>query len=825
MSASRQVVRLIVLAAVWAFAVPAQAQTPPPAFAATSAESVLADQLALMATAALSESQEPRGDQLQRAQILLDLAVTVNPNDAELWRLSLELARRMEDQPRQLRALREYLRLWPQDDRAQLQLVELQVQQAQTLPERISMLQNLLRGERAQQLSPALRSRAASMIARMADESGDTALYRQSLDQALALDATNADAAAMLYQSVAAARSDARALGLAALRWLNASPLDPSVRQILSEILAGQRAFPQAAQQLKAMSRLVEGPLQPPLYSLWAQSLSLSGDVGGALQLLDEAQSLLATSYSQTQPTAAQRELPLELEQLRLLLAHYSGRPALAETSFSRIQRALQPAIDAGDTQSGLDLAWLAVLTDREMHTAENLAASASTRAATQSTSTDPAAPLQRLRGWLALRAGQRDTARQLLQPLSTNDPFAALGLILAQGDSGGQALSTTQRQALLKLGETYPLSFAGLIAAMLASDNPSVPFLPPTDMGSQLVRQLRQLPAMLQDPNPADNPWVVLELIVTPDIYAYLEPINAQLTIRNRTPFPLSMAPQGTIPTTVVFQEVARQAGARVAVMQGPVVQLDRRLRLDSGEALKVTTRLDRDQFGALMAATPTQTLSFDVQAVLDPRATAGGIVPGLLGAVDATRLVERRGMAVSEANVQGWISALEDPDRVERLRALARLITVAAALDPKDEKSSSLIQQIARAVNERFAQLSSVSQAMAVRFLPPTPNARQVFPTIHEEASRSPDPLVRIVYLATQVFDPKDPTLVAAMADANAMIKTFAEAVPPALEAMAAARAAAAAQKAQQQGQAQPSEESSPLPSDMTSPFSPGF
>lgn len=793
----------------------AQALQPPAA--TTSAESILADQLALMASAVLSESEELRPDQLQRARILLDLAVSLNAGDAELWRLALELARRMQDAQGEARALREYLRLCPQDDRAQLQLVKWQIDQQQTLPQRIAMLQNLLRGDRAQQLGPALRSRVASAIAAMAQESGDAALYRRSLDQALALDPTNAEAASLLYRSVVEGGGDARALGLAAMRWLSASPLDASVRQAFAEILAGQRAFPAAAQQLKALSRLVDGPLPPPLYSLWAQSVALSGDVSSALQVLDEAQSLLTTAPTDTQPAALQRDLPLDLEQLRLLLAHFSGTSTVAETSFARIERVLQARMDAGDSQAGIDLAWSAVLTDRKLQDAQQLAAAAEPSATPPPSGAGQTSALQRLRGWLALRCGQTDAARRLLEPLAASDPFAAMGLILLPEDlHADPTLSNTQRQALTKLAESYPLSLAGLIAAMLASSDPRVPFLAPTDTGTYLMQQLRQLPAAIQDPNPADDPWIALDLTVSPDIYAYLEPVHAQLTIRNRTRFPLSLAPGGTVPTTVVFLEVARQSGARVAGLQGPVVQLDRRLRLDAGETLKVTTRLDRDQFGALLAATPTQTLTFDVQAILDPRATPQGIVPGLLGAVDATRLVERRGMAVSEPNVQGWITALDDPDRVERVRALARLITVAAALDPKEEKGAALATHIAQAVNQRFPQLGNVAQAMAIRFLPPTANARQLFSPLYDLAAASPDPLLRVVYLATQIHDPRDPALAQAMADSNSVIQTYAQAVPPALEAAAAAQAAAATQKSQQESPPAPADQAlqSPLP-----------
>jgi len=138
-----------------------------------SPQQLLADQYVLLTRAALQSRGEPVPAQFARAAILLDQAAALQPNDAEIWRLRLELARRMGDAAAELRSLEQIARLAPQDDVVQYQLILQRLIPMQTVEQRIAVVERMLNAAGAEQLSPALRSKLATYAAVGAREVGD----------------------------------------------------------------------------------------------------------------------------------------------------------------------------------------------------------------------------------------------------------------------------------------------------------------------------------------------------------------------------------------------------------------------------------------------------------------------------------------------------------------------------------------------------------------------------------------------------------------------------------------------------------------------------
>ena len=126
----------------------------------------------------------------------------------------------------------------------------------------------------------------------------------------------------------------------------------------------------------------------------------------------------------------------------------------------------------------------------------------------------------------------------------------------------------------------------------------------------------------------------------------------------------------------------------------------------------------------------------------------------------------------------------ALDDPDRVERMRGLAWLTVVLGLLDPQEAEQGELVDQIQSVLESRFPRLNPVEQAMVIRMMSPQPAAQQRFSRIQELAVRLEQPLPRITYLATQVEDLEAPALAAAVRSEDPQIAAFAEALRGALE-----------------------------------------
>src|SRR5690606_11226634 len=91
-------------AAAWATAIatvliasPLRAQQSDATHPPTTVESLLADHFTTVAMALLSGNEELNDDRLTASRILLDTALELSPDDAELWRLRREHARSMAD--------------------------------------------------------------------------------------------------------------------------------------------------------------------------------------------------------------------------------------------------------------------------------------------------------------------------------------------------------------------------------------------------------------------------------------------------------------------------------------------------------------------------------------------------------------------------------------------------------------------------------------------------------------------------------------------------------------------------------------------------------
>ncbi len=765
-------------------------------------EGLFSHQMALLAWRSLVSQGPPRSDQLVRARVLLDLALHVNPDDAELWRLRGELAKQMEDRAGELEALRQYCGQRPEDDAAQLAWIMASVEKHQTIDERVQAIRRILDGPTAsEELTAALRSHLSTYIAKGALESGDTPQFTPRLKAALRLDRSNQEAGRLLYQWLAdrGASLDKIGKALSYLIWTN--PIDPPLRRQLAQILLSQGAFQAAAQQFQAAKWLTPGMVDQPLVYSWVLSVAASGQIEQALDLLADYETFLRLKATQSQeqesdtpPPAGESDLaglPMDLELLRLAILTQTGQRIRAQGSFKRLKLLLQARIDGGQAQAKADLVWLSLLLEdrqpdpKELQTARELWS-------------DQPTLVRRLIGWEHLRAGELVAARGVLSYSARDDPFAAYGVAqtYTQADDPNR---------IDQLQQVVTMSSGSLAGMMAANDLAALGITPtPTADGQRLVDLVEAWPDQLKlaDPNPPS--WLGLSVKIEPGRYDFLEPITAQLTLRNLTDIPLAIGPSQTVPSRLMIHLTLRRAGQTKIQLPPLVSEINRRLTLLPRGKLEVAVRLDQADLGEMMSMAPVEAMSFDVFATLEPPATqeTSSFIAALLNATHSTYLIKREGIRLTGEWINRWIAMLRTTDSVQQMISAVWLVHLGVFLDGSSQ-TQELADSIAQAVNHEYDRLTPTLQAWMIRFLPPGEQSNVFYHAVHESAQRSDDPTVRIVYAATQITEADSPQLNALLRHPDPLIVEFAQALRIGLEIEAAEK------KAQEEAQEQQSDQ----------------
>lgn len=749
---------------------------------------MMADQLALLMQDALAGGEMPTADQLSRAQVLLDLALGLAPDRVELWRMQRDLAELRGDEETVQESLGRIVRVDPQDDAAQLALILNRVADAQTLNARMEMVERVLDTPAGKSLSPALRSRLASFAASASQELGDDRKFARRLTEALRLDSSNGEAARLAY-GLAVERGDSPLYrGIAAMTWVKAEPTNPEAREVLARLLLEEGVYEQAAQQFDMSLALARTSPAPEQLQAWVMSLAMAGQTESAMTVLSQMERSVAPAEGGAATEPATQPLPPSLELVRLAALSVDSQPETTRQYFERLQRSLGPLIEAGDEAARRELAIAAAMFGHDLESAEAILGDAP--------ADDPTRSL--VRGWVALRYGRLDEGRQHLQPLAEAHPLAALGMALLESDADAKA------SMLETIRKRDPQGIPALLAVLNLRKLGREPAA--TKYGMSLRDAMEQTPARLWHADLSVSPWMGMRLTVEPGRLSYLEPVRGTAILQNLSGVPLSVGEGATLPPRMLVSVQPSRAGEPLQPMPPMIVDLGRRLSVNPSERYLVEFRLDHSAIGEMLAMNPIEPVTFGVTAIVDPQPTPqGGVRPGPAGALDSVRAISLVNQPVTSENVQAWIAALDSQDRAEQFRAIARLLRVISAPLPAEAGGAATTTQIGEAIAQRFRNYDAVQQAWVMRFLPSEDGQLPVaLQRVVEQAQRSNDPLIRLVYLSTHVKDPESPAMNAALRTEDPLIGEFARALRDTLRRQA------------EQPQSSETQQPSPPPSD---------
>ena len=731
-------------------------------------ENMMADQLVLMARQSLIGNESPTEDQLVQARVLLDFALRLAPDLTESWRLRVELARLLGDRAGEMVALEQYCRLRPEDDAAQLALIVGNIGSYQTLDQRVSAAERIIDGDGSEQLSSALRSRMSSYAARGALEAGDKPRFLRRLKAAMRLDPSNKEAAQLTLDWLISNDSPPAKIGAALLRLVWADPTDPQPRRWLGDLLLSQGAYEEAAQQYQEVRWLTNNPVDEQMTFRWVLSTAASGDSQTALDRLADFENhraqLAMAQATEDQPSTPPAMLPMDLELLRAVILTKLGQTTRAVGSFERLERMLLDQAEKGDPQANTDLTWLTLLLGRSSDRAQTLEQITADRPVD-----DPF--VIRLTGWRQLRDADPDSAWRTLAPSAQDDPYAAYGVALTYKIADDPVRLAQLHQVI----HMAPDNLVGLMAVLDLREVGSSSV--PTDQGRLLTRLLEGWPGSRVHLNPAQEPWVAVDIQVEPSQFAYLEPITAKLTLRNMTRQRLSLGGGGVLPTRLLLYASMRRAGISMGDLPPIVVDMSRSLALEPRGHVAVEVRVDQSDLGVILSTSPSEAIGFDIKAILQPQAGhSAPLAQQLMSSSHTAYLLERRAWVPTEREIHSLITMLQDPAPVNQMRALALLVQTAVNAGNAEE-NQELIQSVTDAVNNRFGQLTPLSQAWGVRFLPAGESGEQLFDTVHQTAQRSDDPMVMVIYALTHVSNPLSAVINSMLRHPDPTVVSFAQ------------------------------------------------
>lgn len=756
---------------------------------------LLTDQLLTLMHAQLDGAGEPEPDELERARVLLELALELGEEEAELWHLRVELARHMDDADAERDALGRYVRLRPGDAAAQLALIRARLATMRTLDAQLERIEAILDSPRARAFSAPLRSRLATDAARIAQELGQRDVQAHWLERAVRLDAANPGAAAKTYRA-ALERGGVSRIAAAAVHYAAAAPASAGARVELADMLLSQALYREATEQYAMARQLSRDPLPADVFADWALALAALGEDDAALGVLAQL------APEDADEAARDRTgMVVELELLRLaILTTAPGRDDAAQRSYARLERRLRDRIDAlaqaegadearaaRAARAGADLAWVQLLFDRDVDEAAAFVDELEELVDDEDVEVSiSAARLARLRAWQALRTDEPEAARERFAALLESDPFAALGLAALAEE--------TDAQAELLTGAVHRAagSLAGLLAGRhlrAAGEAPRA-----TDLGRSVQGLMARHPSHLWRPALNVSPWIEFELRMPERRVDYLDPLPVTLVLRNASRMPLALAEGRGAPTRAVLSTTPSIDGERTGRPAPVVVDVARRLTLAPGESLAVEARLDHGQLGAMLAQLPHRQVRFDLTAILGPRRGADGrLAAEPAGGFAFERRIAVRGMPwhrgtqADEATLERLIEALkgeeDEENKLAQWRAVAGLTRLFEDLpDALDDEATR--QRIADAVNDATRRFDPLARAWVARFLPRDEQERAPFQGAIERLRASNEPIVRILYLASHVRRSDDAVLVASLEHRDPTIRAFAEALRTGLE-----------------------------------------
>jgi tetratricopeptide (TPR) repeat protein len=665
--------------------------------AVDDADAAVAARLADMGTEMLR--QKSAAEPQYRACIaLLKAAAKLNPENERYPRLMVEASLAIDDVDGAIAALKQYRNIMPDDQGAQLQLIELQMSKMETLDRKLDYANQILAA--GDKVAGDVRSAVAVLAARMLFERDQPSQAATMLDQAIRLNPRNGEALQLRYRQGSKDMAGFARVKLL-IEMIKANPLQPDVVAELSSQLAefglikpslewyfqamllyqrtGQSvplelAIEYGAEQFLAERydgadgmaiRLLASDKydMDALYLrlLCARNTSDQGDdrtirnlarktlLARLTEARDQALNPPSTTQPATQPALLTTQPAADVGATQFPIDPETGLPKAPSEELVELSAALlpdlTPALDkvaAGDTPEKYqlvdavsDMLWYTIYFDPRPDIAEPMLAVLARLLPADDVL------LVRMQGWMFIQQNKPDEAKVKLEAVADRDPLAVVGLIKltsptdAEGNNRGRKLLTD-----------HP---TGMLAAFVkdALRDRAIKVVARED-AAMVLEILNNFPTKFFDI--IDNPknfYGISGEAVSP-AYNYREPMLVRVTLSNHSQFDITIGRGG-----ILRPDVWLDARIHNSTQVFPGAAYDRMTQLivlRPGQSVSQVIRIDQGPLGKMLAENPTQPFDIFVTAVTNPVPTEKGIGAGLGGyRVQLRKSVVREAFAVT--------------------------------------------------------------------------------------------------------------------------------------------------------------------------------
>lgn len=722
--------------------------------------------------------------------LTLETAADIDPRDEDLLRRLIEAEDSAGRSDRMLDYTRRLIKdVAPGDTVAQLRLISANISSYQDVDSRLKAYDAFL-GPKGEALDPSIRSRLALDAALLLRERGDPAAFATRLAEAIALDPTNKDAAAtaVTYHS---ARSDDPAARLDLLLvLLKADPIDPETYLAIARHLTSVGAYKSALRFYHCTTNLAASMGLPADLGLVAEIHVAGWSVEGARTKLSTMRDQLVSQRKRIQDEADRlkkiggflmklpdpMEVQFDVPAARVLLAAASalGDDALTDWSIAELALSVRTATEPPKLQPGeqqkppeqpmtpdekkqelADLLWMRLWSGRQIDQAE---------AQIKDMRADPdieRAGLDRVEGWLALRKGDLDASRQLLEPLAGADMLAELGLGVAK-EVGGDTRGAGEWYA--DYFRRHAGSMAGLWARTRATALLGLEPAPPDD-AARLEAVVDAIPKWLEGIVHNPNSFMFLQAEVggvSADKPAPIESYPVHIRLRNTAPIPLALGAERVLNSRMLLTPSIWIGKDRVddhTTME--VVSLSRRLRLMPQEVLEITVRTDNGWLWRKLALAGDKDVKMRWRLIQGFRVTPDHVtLAGPLSLYAETSVLTRPATPFADATPVA-LGALVETGSTDQV-AMAVFSAGWRWIKPAEKGGFSPAQSAAfcAALAARYPSLDQSGRLLMLSMLPPATRVPALAP--FDNAVRTEqDPATLSYILLTRITDPADPLL----------------------------------------------------------------
>jgi tetratricopeptide (TPR) repeat protein len=723
---------------------------------------------------------------------ILQEAAQLDPDNAQIWHQLLDVALYGERDDVAQQAVTALSRLEPNNDAVALLRLNMAIARAQTVEDRIAMLQRLLAPAQRSRLTPAMAGRLAHDLALLYNRNGEMEQYARWLAESVAIDPANAAVAQEAAGYFAAANDDPFAQAELLTIAMLADPTDMDTLTVLAEHLLEHGAFVGAARLYTVLLDAVDAEYKAARSAIIAdQVLALwgMGDTEQALRIITRRQieanrayrqqlqqqnpeltlDELATRTAVLQPTmmvlraamlasvgdtAAPNAMQRLIDGYTFILDEYrrvlDTRPAEPAADATRPDpQQIREEIARNQLELASILLWLGG--DAHIELARGYFDQAD-----QVTPVDDAVR-QRFEGWFSLRLGEYETAMTQLEPLAADDPAALLGVARIHFELG-QRREAARRW--LDLARRQPGTVLGVWAndrlVTLLGQRTSI-----SDVAAQMESLIATVPSTL-DRLPA-NPTLggLLRVTAVNEFVDIYDPMRLEVTLINAGQIPLTLDSRGPIMPEVILTPTVRISNQPNAPEPSQiVVDMKRRLRLEPNERVVVVIDLRMYDLSELLLRWPMEGALISFKGVSNPFIRPGGVVsPGLMGMIHRMspfrvvgKVPDDRWIAEADAMFAGPITR----EQLHRLAVLARwLAREELNVDPLKDRTRET--DVAGLIAQAYPKLTPDQQAWLLCVIAPTRGLRPV----RDLAAQSDDRLVQWAYLMYQSSGMNDPLI----------------------------------------------------------------